>query len=226
MTLAIGVSCSEGTVLLSDSLAIEVRPDGIPESVVAPWPKVGLLERAGLAYIYSGVGEGPLTDFDGSGDFQADARRLYVQVVSLRAELPAAVLAGAQTLDGRPQPADDALAVLNRHHLVVASMSGDLAAGLLTDDSEEWTGGVFVGGAPYEWWREQPRPRAPTSLPWCLVLAQQIMSRFRRYVYTPMDYLADQGLSETRRAPIRGPSQGLTITPEKVTRWTLGGTAA
>lgn len=220
MTLAIAVSCVEGTVLVGDGMAKRLRPDGTAEAVYGS--KVGQLPRAGLAFIRSGPTNGPLDDFEHRG-FEADARRLFGQVQRARVEVPADALATCRTLDGGPISPNDALDVLNQHDLVVVATGPERNIALITDNREQWPGeyGVVVGGAAREWWDDQPKPAIPDSLPLCCMLALTIASRFRRYVYTDMDYAADRGLSETRLAPIDGSLRGLTITAGKLTSWTM-----
>lgn len=221
MTLAIGVRCGEGTVLLSDGLAIGIR-DGVAESVAAC--KIDRLDGAKLAFIRSGPACRPLCDFPPAVDFRTNARWLFRQVQANHVTVPAGVLATARTLDGGAISTADAEAVLNAHDLVVASTIGGRQLALLTDSDEQWVDGdgAVVGGAAREWWAEQSKPAAPTTLALCLLLALQVAARFRRYCYTEVDYLADRGLSDTRTAPIGGPLHGLTITNESVRYWTMG----
>jgi hypothetical protein len=224
MTLIIGVGCEEGSVLLCDSLTRKRQADGSWMYLRTHELKIGVLERAGLAYVAAGMLRADeFQDFEAS-DFVAASRRLFARFsAAVVPELAyAAVEPGARLYDGSiatPEQVERELAN-DRKHAVIAAELGTGRLGMLSDDGEQWGPGVYVTGAAGTWWSQQRKPPTPEKLWYCHVLAARIAAAFLWCCYHEDNYLADQDIgSAWSISPVMAPFHGVTVSPEGARLW-------
>ena len=180
MTIAIGLLCTEGAVLLCDSMTVKQTPTGA-EGFLSTEGKIGVLPELGLAFVHSGHGEQPHVDV--AGGFEANARALFAAYAEIPRPVFADTFVGSHR-DTEPDPRE--LRRISAQELIVATIpSGRMA--FLDLDLERWTEmpRLFIAGAPTTWAIEQGLHAVdvPTSLDAAADMAVEIARAFIEHHY-------------------------------------------
>lgn len=234
MTLAVGATCAEGTVVLTDSLT-SVFDRGEWHSEFDSNRKLHLAPSAGLAFVYSGElpYELQTSEVFTRRELAHAARELLATFSSIPRppELLESLRVSAKGADGGPLDQAD----LDGTDLLVANCWPETPRlGLLTTrrgGHELWVGdegGVLVGGAAYQWWREQPQPGVPATLAEARAVALDIAQRFHHHQYGTythdMRNFVQSRLGRVERPTCGPPYVFLVIEPalSHLTRWLVG----
>jgi hypothetical protein len=194
LTIAIGVSCQEGAVLLTDGLWRLNAPDGIG-LVAGLHDGLALGTINGLAYVLSGQRNPTwgMKDYDRS-DINAMARAMHADLPR-EAELHPAIAAMVTEADQWRLRAQELIVVpvdYGRHPMM----------GMIANDGEWWAGpegATYIAGAARQWVTQYapwvlPRlesERRPTTVDGCYTLAIRIARWFMDFINSEHQTLSD-----------------------------------
>ncbi len=236
MTLAVGAACSDGAVLLTDSMRFHhvlnlQTGDERETGEIAPG-KITQLAKAGVAYIYAGNCTTDVDDF-AAHDFQAAVSGLWKEHRRFTDEHPATGWRIEQALK-LPEGSERVEALREATACDVLAASLNLGAdgphmALLTSEGETWLGkegGIVVAGAAAPWWKtEADRWPVPHSLLECQATALTITAAFHGFAYqrlgrTFASLQAEIQANGTAVVPsVAAPYRGVTVSRLGVRRW-------
>ena len=215
MTIAIGVLCEEGAVLLCDSMTVRQTPGGA-EGFLSTEGKLGILPELGLAFVHSG--HGVQQTVAPVGDFASNARALHAAYAAI--ERP--VLASRFVGNNREDPDPTELRRIGSQEVIAASIpSGQLVR--IDLDSERWAEGsrIFIAGAPTLWAKQQGIEKLdiPADLDGAAHLGVEIASAFVAH-HTAGRTMADYA-AEGVIPPVAFPLHVIAIRGAGVVRWEI-----
>lgn len=237
MTLAPAAACSEGVVLITDSMQIHstlnlLTGEEVEHGVVAPG-KITQLSKAGLIYIYSGNCTVDVEDFAADG-FEAAVRALWKEHRQFSDEHPATHWRLDQAMRA-PEGSVERVEGLREAafcDVLAASLSPDADGprmALITSEGERWIGtdgGLLVAGAAAPWWAtESASWPTPHSLLECQATALAVTSAYHWFSYQRLGRTfagLQREIEATGKAmapSVAQPYRGATISRLGVRRW-------